>query len=566
MIESPSHALMWRGPGRDDIDLISWNESNGERFEVATLADDATWGNPRDVREGLEAMLAEGLLSGTNTEGAREAFLRVMVAGDAVSLAEGEAVLALACRGMSELHWTPPGGFAATSVFDVVAARVEHVFDDMDELRSQRTYGLRLTLHPYARSLDEVTVDIPAPAGGDVTTTQVDPLTSLSGWSSPNTNPAVTFALVSGGGIRATREQEIPDKQFRSPSFITILKNYTRSWPADQPYLRIVWSSSNVRPDIFINQQQAVEVASAGATRWYARPEGATSLSRVAFSGRFTVAGKQARITPRAMHFTNATEVASTGRATNRTAQVSGSAPTEAALTLTTVTSFGLGAVLAYTYPDTLGDYQPPLSPYYSSGGSVQADPNAITGQWLTAGGGLVYKVPAAAWADGSRHLVLHAKATDSSGRHQVDWQITTPRGESLSGTAYPPIGTAGTVVAVDEVQASSRFADGAEGEVTVTITATNVLIDEAWLYHEDGSLTWADVGFSTACTITSPSLADPQPGVFVDGVSVPVRSLEPHRWEPGNRRTHIVTTGAAFVQAELSYSPRWHTHAGRTA
>lgn len=151
MIRDPQHGLLF-----GDLELVDTLTGWSANYTVETLADDASWGNPQPVEVAIKSLLQDGSIVATTGHDNREAFLRVRLkSGDGIGLALAEQALNAEVGRLNTLTWTPPDGFGPPTVFEVVTSSLEHVFDDVDELRLQRTYGLRLVCHPFARSVAE---------------------------------------------------------------------------------------------------------------------------------------------------------------------------------------------------------------------------------------------------------------------------------------------------------------------------------------------------------------------------------------------------------------------------
>jgi hypothetical protein len=153
MIANPKPGLLFGSLELAD-DLTGWHPD----FEIHTLADDATWGNPQPIEVAVKSLLQDGSIVATTGHDNREAFIRLTLkASDGIGLALAEQAVNAEVGRLNTLTWTPPDSFGPPTVFEVVTSSLEHTFDDMDELRLQRTYGLRLVCQPFARSVDETT-------------------------------------------------------------------------------------------------------------------------------------------------------------------------------------------------------------------------------------------------------------------------------------------------------------------------------------------------------------------------------------------------------------------------
>ena len=117
-------------------------------YQLEVLAEDTSLDSPKSVLTELESFVADGSLAALTGVENRELALMVRISSATkAELAQGEAALVGQC---SPLHgrpwrttfaWTPPDSSVA-NVFDVTAAWPEHRFDDLAELRFERSYLL----------------------------------------------------------------------------------------------------------------------------------------------------------------------------------------------------------------------------------------------------------------------------------------------------------------------------------------------------------------------------------------------------------------------------------------
>ena len=134
-------------------------------FKIATLGDDADFGNPEPFDVTIPSQMLNGEDERTTRWGNRDLFFRVQVsAPDGVALAQGEAALMARLGRRAELHWTPPAPASPTTVFTVVNSRLEATFSDMDELRTTRTYGIRMRAMPFGKSVAAISEEVSSPA------------------------------------------------------------------------------------------------------------------------------------------------------------------------------------------------------------------------------------------------------------------------------------------------------------------------------------------------------------------------------------------------------------------
>ena len=155
-------------------------------FTIQTLAADANFGHAEPLRVSLATELLDGeAVEVTGYNNREDLFFRVEVrAADAEGLALGGKLLEEITGRPGELEWTPPAAFGETTVFDVATSDLEWLFDDMEEMRVVRTYGLRIEAHPFGRPTEPVVVA--AAESGEATPEVrevIDDGTSTTGWS-----------------------------------------------------------------------------------------------------------------------------------------------------------------------------------------------------------------------------------------------------------------------------------------------------------------------------------------------------------------------------------------------
>lgn len=270
-----------------------------------------------------------------------------------------------------------------------------------------------------------------------------------------------------------------------------------------------------------------------------------------------------------------------------------GSARTEAALHVSGSAS-GLGAsTLVYTRPGAAGAI--PLRQHRSGGGATTADAALVSGtrdsDITTA---FEATVPKTEVPDGDYLLFARLACSSSSGNST----LTVTVGTDLAG--YTPrssrswdVAATGLETAYRWFQISSVFslpttliASEPDADVIVLIadaaSGLTVRLDEAILFEVGtGALTWVNTGPMLS------SIVDPPPDgkhVWVDPATVarPYRRLlrgaesdqtdafaaEANAWashvlEPGTNTALVVAEGDTSAALEVTFSPRWHTHAG---
>lgn len=181
MISSPVHDLTVRIPNGEPISLV--REVPGRAFQFETESDGATFGFAEPVVVTVESDLTDGTRGQIVRHENREASFRVsVVAENSIGLAEGEALLRSLIGGPAEAAWTPPDGWGATTVFEVLWSQMQWQFDDMDELRIRRVWQVTFTAKPFGRSVDATVTA--ALGGGEVpTVVEIDDASSTTNWT-----------------------------------------------------------------------------------------------------------------------------------------------------------------------------------------------------------------------------------------------------------------------------------------------------------------------------------------------------------------------------------------------
>lgn len=176
-------------------DLTFPGQSGGVYFDALGSQEGTSWGAADALVREVESFLQDGAIAATDRFGNRDLIVRVRIkAMTSIDLASGEAMLVAERRkcdpvgGMNRMTWTPPDG-GPTSVFEVVAARLDLDFDDQAEVGYDgnpplyRYYQLALTALPYASSANPVTITVPAPPSSSTAPVVVDDATATTAWA-----------------------------------------------------------------------------------------------------------------------------------------------------------------------------------------------------------------------------------------------------------------------------------------------------------------------------------------------------------------------------------------------
>lgn len=233
----------------------------GRLWWFEALAADATLGNPVPVEKSLQTMARDGSRTVIDRYDNRAlGFQIVVVAVNAVALAEGEKVLFLSCQRPVSLEWTPPSGLGATTVYEVQTARLDHQFDDVREMdpngvgRIRRSYRLSMNAAPFGRSVDRVTLDFPAGAPAPVLTS-LDAMTSTTGWETSQSG--ITFGTGTAAG------DTYLEVDWSTSSFGDLFIRRPGTLFSCEDYVVVEWTqeSAGGRPDLLVDGERVASVA-----------------------------------------------------------------------------------------------------------------------------------------------------------------------------------------------------------------------------------------------------------------------------------------------------------------
>lgn len=563
----------------------------------------ADLGNPVPVVVAMERMLQDGAVASTlRNDNRTQRFFVTVKGADGIALAENERALVLETGKRNTLSWTPPDGYAPTTVFDVQTSWLDNSFDDLGELRGERVYGLTITALPFGRSVDPVLAD----AVFDGTSTVVDGMNAATGWTATAPGGAAltlsvdttTFATATGS-LTATKSYTPPntstlhvdEMQFhRAASFAMSGAEYltlqVRTQYATQQVL-LDYTKAGVRT---INAELiSSESMPAGFTRYKWRV-GDGTVSDLTFRVRQYM---ESETPPASMQAwaDDLARVTASGASTKQSLRllpVTGSARTPGSLQISHATS-ALGQTLVFTCPDKGDGYRPDLRRWRTSGPAVTSDATTVSGSVETIESTTptvtVLTAPARMLAEDAYWLMVRAKRTSGAGGLLADVR-TKLNGVTLSTVA---LAASGMTTAYKNHLLGSAYLPGVAlppgSAATVEITlrtdgVANIQFDEAWLFRADGVLTEVDCGSaapsaggsSNRLWLDTASVERPTPAVWV-GVAAdrtdaryagPVLSggLSQHEFTPPTMEVFVVTSNAVGPTVTLQHHPRWHTNA----
>lgn len=569
------------------------SELPDDGYAIEAMADGTNFGNPEALIEIVRSLLTDGSLAVLEGWDNRTVPIRLRlsaptaIAGPALAAAESALMAAILATPKAPLIYVPPAQDAATCVFDVVAAKLDRDTSDgwdQDEvMREERYYLLTLTCLPFARTENTVVVPAlgePPTPGSPPIVVDIDTCASFAGWAVSFTNMTATSSGSTGGYIYATGT-----KQPNSSTAIRLTRTGAVTM-GTEPILKVTatWTASATPETIsasFDGGAAVYPLARFGNDLFFDAP---ASFNTVAF----TLAYADLAITPaRSLRILNVARTDSIGTPTgttrqlSRTANVSGSAPTQAAVRLYDETPAALGAdVLVFTSPST--SLQPPISSLLYSGATPSPNAARISGKSISLDNSLVFRIPAASVPPGTYAVVARVSNSSASVMPvvvsarliEVDGSDSLASGAEVSCGATVPV----TSLSVFSLGALSLPPALSEGDQLIELTLAAEVddnqgaLDELWLFDlTHGALTWVQSSEDIAwMEIRSPELGATRPSVFggagavsENGVSIDhlCQSFGAHRFDPGLMQVFTVCSSSLVSQSEIEFYPRGHSH-----
>jgi hypothetical protein len=555
------------------------------------------YGAPDASPEVLTSFLTDGDLELTPRSGNRTLTLPVLIeATDLSALAAAEKALQLECdKTLNTLYVDPGDGAGEPFQFTVMRAQATFVRDDDYERAGYHLWSVTWRALPWPEAASEVTVAA-LPASGS-TTTSVDTMSSVTGWTAAVDGTSVT-PTTAGGQITVSK---------------TSLTNGTHTFTATRTgsiatsstkYLALDWKAGagTVATGITavgdgVNLPVIASQASptAGYTRtWF--QAAASSVAAVTFSvtTKITTAFDVGITNSVVLDDLNRTDVRpSLGSAKQqlRSLTVKGSAPTRGSLSVQHA-STSLGDVLIYTCPDDGSGYVPAMRNYHTSG-SVTSDSTAVSGAYDALDGShttVGYTVPYSAAPEGDYLVMARMLSTSTSDAVNLSWQFKT----AVSGTVIGTVPVASTLLPVTTGYELYRvgsmvhlppFDATASPNSSVTLTVTwvsgvGVRLDEVFLFNlSTGRLSQFSCGTGTAASggpanrlwVDSPSVDNDGMGRYMmgfaadrsDAYTALVAATHPgvHEFEPPGMKVFTVATNpTTAVDVAYRYRPTGHS------
>lgn len=570
-------------------------------------------GYPVPVVSVASSMIQDGADERIDSHGNRDQSVIVgLKAADSDALAEAESALFLECqKPRNELSWTPPDGYGAETVFDVLWASLEFAdADDWDieELRRcHRVYILTVRALPFGRAAEE-TLYPALTVGGSPTTVTIADGTSATGWTSPD------GAVTAGSGY-LTVPAHSPSFQHTQDSFGQRTDRWT--WQASlalsatdfsaTPYVTLELDVADLStqfamgaPTLYADGVacgllSSVPISSSSVrVTWEVTDSSVTSLRFEGLTATI-VPGSSAPSAPNVrldnLSRSNQPPANSTGRESTRTIAYGGSARAQGSLQIAHATQ-GLGDVIVYTGPS----YSPGLRQFKTSGGSTTTDSDTVSGtrESFTT---LTFEVPADILPRGGYVLMGRLRSTSGTVSRAVSWTASTVIGSTVKSSQSDTsdtfsftsgVGVAGwSIVELGGmVLPTNDVAEGSSAKVRIVVTASSGLeFDQMWLFYlgDDAALTVVSCGPGVAALgsnhnrlwIDTASLERPVPSIWMGTTADRKDSFHAgpsaaawgvHTFPPGDVFVYLVTTSAQRPEMALRCFDAFHTHARQRA
>lgn len=582
MIQNPQHALVLGA-----LNLIG-SRDDGDPFWFETIAEGTDLGNPVANLKAILSFLQDGSIESIEGFDNRETVLMVTVCGwDSAALAAGELALMAELRRRNTLTWTPPDdtGPGVPCVFDVVTSFPEFNFDDLGELRLERTYKLTIKALPFPRTQDATVITSPAPPNVTPTVTSIDACTSTTGWAG---SPGAA-SVYAGTAVRSLWPNS---SGHAAGNTVTLTRTGLSASMTSTPYLRLDFTSAVTSPGgglgtsvltVTLNGTVVSPTATNGNVSWYLSP--ATTLTSVSVSQSGTVNnGGGIAVTINDLSRSDQAQDQSGARQVSRTFDIAGSVRSQVSIALGDPTA-SLGSVLVYTSSNTGAALSPPLRTLRVSGSTETTDTSLVSGKYSDLSTNHIFDLPASNVPAGPYLLMARVKhATTAS--YALTWAAKSRMG-STTLDANPQTGTQSVAL----VAATWKIAPvatmvlptrtlGSAGVVRIELSGpSGVQLDEAWLFNvETGCLTQVECGTGT------PTPGGPSNRVFIDAPSLdtPVYSVslgnaadrsdafgagdvllasDEHEFVPPSVNVFAVNTNAVAAAMTLTYFPRSFSH-----
>lgn len=564
------------------------------------------YGTPDASPAVLASFLTDGDLELTARRGNRTLTLPVLVEGaDMVALAEAERALQLECdKPLNTLYVDPGDGYGEPFQWTVFRGTATFQRDDKFEDSGYRLWQLTWRALPWPEAATEVTVPSLATTGS--TTTNVDDMSSATGWAGSVSGLATT-PTSAGGALTVQRSLgpgKYPWSATRSGSITT----------SATPYLVLDWKPTSaslvtagvkaVGDGVTLPIIASQPSPTAGYTRtWF--QVAAASVSTLIFTANIQSAAVTGTtslgIVMDNLDRTDARPTAGSVKQQLRSIEIAGSAPTSGSVAIEHASS-PLGDVLFYSCPDDGSGYVPAMRGYHTSG-TVTSDATAVSGSYDT----LSSSPATASWSapylsvPEGEYAVLARMSGATAGAVALNWVFSTQVAGTNVGTV-PTVAYSGTLTTSYALYRVSNLIHlppfdatvGPNSTVKLLVTwqsGVTVHLDEVWLFNvSTGRLSqfycgtgsaaaggpanrvWIDAptvendGLGRYLMGTAADRSDAYGAVAPLGVGLPAdnlaaASLGVHEFEPGANKVFVVTSNpTTAVDVSYRYRPAGHS------
>lgn len=380
----------------------------------------ADYGAPDVSPETLVSFLTDGDLELTPRSGNRTLTLPVGIAdADLAAVSEAENALAIECaKPMNTLYCDPGDGFGEPFQFTVFQGNPVFQRNDDQERAALRLWQVTWRALPWPEAAEEVTVSALAATG--TTTTSVDAMSSVSGWTGAVDGAAVTPTVASG----------VLTVSLGTPSVGVHTLSATRAGSIDTSstnYLVLDWRGgdttvmsgpiSATADGVTLPLVASQPSPTVGYTRsWFYVAAPAVSVLTITVRAHvgFRTVGADQALELDNLDRSDERPTLGSVKQQMRTFTVAGSAPTTGAISVQHTTD-SLGDVLLYTCADDGSGYIPVSRPYHAAG-TVTSDATAVSGAYDTLSGAappVGYSAPYSS-VPGGEYLVMSHMATVS--------------------------------------------------------------------------------------------------------------------------------------------------------
>lgn len=555
-------------------------------YEFNVLADGLGFGVAAGVQEVITSLLADGDLVRVDRYGNREVTFVVEITGPSLgALAYGEAALRREVGRPNSLTWQAPDVLSVPTVFDVVTSEMQQTFDDLDELRTRRTFKVTLTCSPFASSAELTTA---AALASGTTSVLIDDCSSATGWTgtrngapSPSDGPSTIWEDGSVGIMELSNTVGFPPEEwtltrtgsmdFTSTRFLDVeLTTLSAKGGAPLSVSAYLDGSSKALPML-----QARRISDNSGYYEVTFDTGGVVASSVTFrhvsSAGYGHAwqGLQVRNMARSDIAPNVTS-----HQMARILEVGGTERTPASIHVTSTDGAAdLGLTFVHTSPEDGSGYSPPLRRWRTAGGTVVSG-GPFSGSREPIDSSFVASVPTASIPRGGYQLVANLRSAVSA-TSPVYYAVRTqlPDGSlmgEVSGKQSVEFTANVWTTAVLFEDLALPSVRTAAGFVKIDIGAVGVEIDEAWLFRmdDDCALTYVNVT-SPNLWLDSAGQSSPVPTVWVgDGRDTSTHpgtllaGMGAHVLSPDGTAVFVATAAATNPMVSAEFFKRWHSNA----